>query len=67
VLFTSLLLQSITKQAEFQIVVAPAMNESNLALDHRVIPCISGHKSLVPQEKVIVREKRNAKLPSYFL
>ena len=36
VLFSSLLLQSITKQAGFQIVVAPAANESNLALDHRV-------------------------------
>ena len=36
VLFSSLLLQSITKQVGFQIVVVPAANESNLALDHRV-------------------------------
>lgn len=35
-LFSSLLLQSITEQVEFQTVVAPAVNESNLALDHRV-------------------------------
>lgn len=43
--FSSLLLQSITEQVGFQIVVAPAANESNLAPDHRVNKLsISGHK-----------------------
>lgn len=32
-----------------------------------LVLCISGHKSLVPQEKVIVKKKRKAKVPSYSL